>query len=181
MGPVSDILCYVVLPLWVLAGFADYLCHRASDIEHANGVAENLLHWLLMAELGVPVMLALFFRINALLLGIMLAALIAHEITTHIDLRLALRTRTVTALEQQVHSFLEMMPVAAFLLVAILHWPQLLALFGAGQADLSLTFQPQPLTVILSLLGGLLLLNVLPYLDETRRGLMAARANARRP
>jgi hypothetical protein len=74
-----------------------------------------------------------------------------------------------------------MMPVAAFLLVAILNWPQLLALFGAGHADLSLTFQPQPLTVILSLSGGLLLLNVLPYLDETRRGLIAARANVGRP
>ncbi|MBV9045849.1 MAG: diguanylate cyclase, partial [Alphaproteobacteria bacterium] len=37
LTPVWDVLVYVVLPLWVLAGFADYLCHRATHIEHANG------------------------------------------------------------------------------------------------------------------------------------------------
>jgi DUF2934 family protein len=29
----ETILLYFVLPLWLLAGFADYLCHRASQIE----------------------------------------------------------------------------------------------------------------------------------------------------
>ena len=39
------LLLYVVLPAWVLAGFGDYLCHRALRIEHANGIRETVLHW----------------------------------------------------------------------------------------------------------------------------------------
>jgi hypothetical protein len=180
MGPVSDILFFVVLPLWVTAGLADYLCHRAGAIEAHNGVRENLLHWLMMAELGVPLALALFFRVNALLLGVMALALVAHEITTHADLRLASRTRIVTPFEQMVHSFLEMMPFAAFLLVAILRWPQAQALLGAGSepADFSLIFQPLPAKAIIAVLGGMALLNGLPYLDETRRGLKAEKRPA---
>jgi hypothetical protein len=175
MGPVTDILFYVVLPLWVAAGLADYLCHRAAAIEAHNGVRENLLHWLMMAELGLPLALAMFFRINALLLGLMILALVAHEFTTHADLTLAARTRIVTPFEQMVHSFLEMMPFVAFLLVAILHWPQVLALVGTGgeSADFSLTFQPLPARTIIAVLGGMALFNALPYLDETWRGLKA--------
>jgi hypothetical protein len=29
----QNVLMYFVLPLWLAAGFADYLCHRAADIE----------------------------------------------------------------------------------------------------------------------------------------------------
>src|ERR671911_1644060 len=53
-------LMYFVLPLWLAAGFADYLCHRASDIEHTSGAKESLLHLLLFAEMGVPVLAAIF-------------------------------------------------------------------------------------------------------------------------
>lgn len=175
MSPVTDILFFVVMPLWVGAGLADYLCHRAAAMEAHNGVRENRLHWLMMAELGVPLTLALFFRVNALLLALMALALIAHEITTHADLKLAARTRFVSPLEQMVHSFLEMMPLAAFLLVAILRWTQALALFGLGSepADFGLHLQPLPARVLIAVLGGMLLFNVLPYLDETRRGLKA--------
>ena len=51
--------------------------------------------------------------VNALLMALMILCLIAHEITGYIDLRIAMRTRKVTAFEQQVHSVLEMMPLAA--------------------------------------------------------------------
>src|SRR5690242_10307343 len=94
-----DILVYVVLPLWMLAGFGDYLCHRATQIEHCNGVKESILHWLMLGEVGLPLATAVFFRVNALVMLVMVAGLIAHEITSHIDLQLAIRTRKVTALE----------------------------------------------------------------------------------
>jgi hypothetical protein len=31
------LLMYVVLPLWLAAGFADYLCHRAARIAETSG------------------------------------------------------------------------------------------------------------------------------------------------
>ena len=32
--PTILLLLYFVMPLWLLAGFADWLCHRRSDIAH---------------------------------------------------------------------------------------------------------------------------------------------------
>ena len=124
MTPVWDILMYIVLPLWVAAGFVDYCCHRASDVEHANGVKETTLHWLMLGEVGVPILAAVFLRIDALLIGFMILCLIVHEVTGYLDLKLAMATRKVTAFEQQVHSVLEMMPLTALLLLTALHWPQ---------------------------------------------------------
>jgi hypothetical protein len=173
MTAVWDILVYVVLPLWVLSGFADYLCHRASHITYANGARESLLHWLMLAEVGVPLLLVVFFRINALLLAMMLVCLIAHEITGYFDLKLAMATRKVTVFEHQVHSLLEVLPLAAILLVMTLHWPQTQALFGLGveAADFSLgPKQPPRWGEIIPPAASFLALILLPYGEELWRG-----------
>jgi hypothetical protein len=178
MKPVWDILAYVVLPLWVVCGFLDYLCHRASHMEKATGARESLLHWLMLAEVGIPLLLAVFFRINALLLAVMLASLIAHEITGYYDLKLAMATRKVTVFEHQVHSALEILPLAAILLVMALHWPQTLALFGAGteRADFSLGPKQAPRWgEIIPPAASFIGLALLPYLEELLRGLRAGR------
>ena len=176
MKPVWDVLAYVVLPLWVMCGFLDYLCHRATHVERASGVRESALHWLMLMEVAVPLLLAVFFRINALALAIMLICLVAHEITGYYDLKLAFATRKVTVFEQQVHSALEILPLAAILLLMTLHWPQTLALFGAGteRADFSLGPKQIPRWGELIPPGSaFILLAVLPYLEEFIRGLRA--------
>jgi hypothetical protein len=48
-----DLLMYFVLPVWLAAGFADYLCHRASHIERTSGWKESLLHLLQFSEMAV--------------------------------------------------------------------------------------------------------------------------------
>ena len=58
-------LMYVILPVWLAAGFADYLCHRAAHIERTSGWKESLLHLAQFAEMGVPVLAALMLDINA--------------------------------------------------------------------------------------------------------------------
>jgi hypothetical protein len=173
---VWDILMYFVLPVWVLAGFVDYCCHRASHIEHANGARESALHWLMLAEVGVPILMAVFLKIDALLLAFMILCLIAHEITGYIDLKVAMATRNVTAFEQQVHSLLEVMPLTALLLLMILHWSQAQALFGFGDAsaDFSIGFkQPPTLWALIPPAVGFLILAILPYAEEFLRGLRA--------
>jgi hypothetical protein len=60
-APISFLLTYVLLPIWILAGFVDYLCHRASNIEHTSGTKESAAHWLMLAEIGVPLIAAVFF------------------------------------------------------------------------------------------------------------------------
>jgi hypothetical protein len=57
-------LMYFVLPLWLAAGLSDWFCHRAARIEITAGPKGSVFHLLALAEMSVPVLLALFFEIN---------------------------------------------------------------------------------------------------------------------
>ena len=175
-------LVRVVVPLWAVAGFLDYLCHRASHIERATGMDESLLHWLMLLEVALPLALAIFFRINALVLAVMVICLIAHEITGYYDLKLAMATRRVTAFEHQVHSALEILPLTAMLLIMALHWPQTQALFGMGpeRADFSLGPKQIPRWgEIAPPIAAFVVLAVIPYAEELWRGWFARKKSNR--
>jgi hypothetical protein len=176
------ILMYFVLPAWLVAGFADYLCHRAAHIESTSGPKESLLHLLQFAEMAVPTLAAIFLEINALIILIMIVCLLLHEATAIWDVSYAYATRTVTPTEQHVHSFLEMLPLMGSLVIITLHWQQFLALFGLGRetAQFSLRIKAGPpsavyVTIMLSLV---LLFEVLPYLEELARAYAFARRQA---
>src|ERR1700761_7117205 len=173
MTAIWDLLVYIVLPLWVLAGFADYLCHRASGMDHATGAKESLIHWVMVAEVGLPLALAVFFRINALLLLVMIVALVAHEITGYLDLKIAMATRKVTIFEHQVHSILEVVPLTALLMIMALHWPQTQALSGFGKEAADFSLGPKqiprwgeivPPAIVFALFV------IVPYAEELWRG-----------
>jgi hypothetical protein len=170
-----DYLLYVVLPLWLAAGFADWLCHRRARIEATSGAVESAIHLLMLAEAGGAVLLGLFFEINALILLLMTIAFAAHEVTAHWDLRYAFAHRRVTPTEQHVHDYLGAIPFMALSFVAVLHWEQAAALLGLGPdpADFSLSWKrvPLPLSYIATLLGVIALIEVIPYLEELGRGL----------
>ncbi|MBV9990533.1 MAG: hypothetical protein JOZ72_04495 [Alphaproteobacteria bacterium] len=173
LAPVWDVLVYVVLPLWVLAGFADYLCHRATDIEHASGPRESAIHWLMLGEVGVPLLAAVFLKVNALVMAVMIVFLVAHEITGNLDLKLAMRTRYVSPVEQQIHSLLEILPFTAMLLVFVLHWNQALALLGLGgeRAEWFIGTKPLPSFAELMWPGiAFAVFALLPYAEELIRG-----------
>jgi hypothetical protein len=174
-----DLLMYFVLPVWLAAGFADYLCHRASHIESTSGWKESLLHLLQFSEMAVPILAALFFEISSGVILLMIVCLVLHQATAMWDVHYANRTREVKPIEQHVHSVLEMMPLTGLLLVIALHWQQFIALFGLAPArfDLTLKAEPLPLAYIVTILGLTLLFEVLPYLEELLRGLRHRRAD----
>jgi hypothetical protein len=169
----QNVLMYFVLPVWLAAGFADYLCHRAADIEKTSGVKESLLHILQFAEMAIPTLAAIFLQINALIILIMIVCLLLHEATAIWDVSYANRTRTVSPTEQHVHSFLEMLPLMGLLMVITLNWPQFLSLFGLGtvlpEFALRLKSPPLPWLYVLVMLLLVLLFEVLPYLEELVR------------
>jgi hypothetical protein len=169
------VLMYFVLPVWLAAGFADYLCHRASDIEHTSGPKESALHLLQFAEMAVPTLAAIFLEINAFIILLMIISLILHEATAIWDVRYAYATRVVSPTEQHVHSFLEMLPLMGLLIIVTLHWGQFLALFGVGSeaADFRVRLKQPPLPVlyVTVMLCLVLLFEVLPYLEELARTL----------
>ncbi|MBZ9984601.1 MULTISPECIES: diguanylate cyclase [unclassified Mesorhizobium] len=177
--PTVLILMYFLLPVWLAAGFADWLCHRASHIESTTGAKESLIHLLMFAEVGIPLLAAMFLDVNALIILVMIVTFFVHEATAMWDVSYATTARTVTPIEQHVHSFLEMIPLMGLVSVISLHWGQFLALFGAGTetARFELVWKSEqlPVTYIACVMGVILIFELLPYLEELVRGL---RANA---
>jgi hypothetical protein len=169
------LLMYFVLPVWLAAGFADYLCHRAAHIEHTSGWKESLLHLLQFAEMAVPILAALFLEINSGVILLMIVCLVLHQATAMWDVSSATGVREVRPIEQHVHSVLEMMPLTGLLIVVALHWDAFIALFGFAPASFGLVLkgEPLPLTYIVAVLSLTLLFEVLPYLEELARGLRA--------
>ncbi len=165
------LLGFVVIPYWLAMGLADYFCHRASDIEHTSGTRESVLHLLQFGCVGTPLIVALFLRVDAALLVLMVVFVILHHAIAYIDVRYANATRRVTPLEQMVHSFLEVIPVTAFLLVSALDFAQLAATFGEGSPDFGIHVRVPPLPgwYLIAVLAGALCVGLLPYLEELAR------------
>jgi hypothetical protein len=172
---VRFILMYFILPLWLLAGLADYFCHRASRIEATSGPRESLLHLLQFGEMGVVVLAALFLEVNAIVLGAMMIMLVVHHATAILDVAYADARREVSPAEQHIHSVLEMLPLTGFLFLAGAHWPQFLAVFGFGPEpamwELLWKLEPLPESYLATALVAAALLGAVPYLEELIRGL----------
>lgn len=163
-------LLYVVLPLWLGAGFADYVFHRRTTIEQTSGTRESLTHSLMMTETGIPLLMGLFFETNALVLLISTAMFVAHEATAYWDVNYAETRRTVTPNEQHTHSALEMIPFMALSMTACLNWDQALALAGKGPQRPDFRLRPRRPPTSARYMAGILaavgLLGALPYAEE---------------
>jgi hypothetical protein len=186
--PTELVLMYFVLPLWFCAGLADWACHRATDLEHTTGAKESLIHLLMFAEVGIPLVMVLVLEVNALIIAVMIAAFLLHEATALWDVSYAVEHREVRPIEQHVHSFLEMVPLMALLLVVVRHWDQFLALVGLGSEParfvLEWKVRPLPVAYLAMVLAGAFVLEFVPYLQELWRALRAGTLSAtlrRRP
>jgi len=170
-----------VLPIWIGAGIADWLCHRRTDIEHTAGTTESAIHAAMMLEGGLPALLGLFCEVNAGMLRLTYATLATHELTAIWDVAYADGRREVTPTEQHVHGFLERVPLMATVLLTVLHWDQARAVFGAGgRPDWRLRLKRRPLSAryragVLAAVTGLV---AVPYGEELVRCLRAAGATA---
>jgi hypothetical protein len=183
MSPEAEVtrhvLMYFILPLWLCAGFADWLCHRASNIATTAGPKESLIHLLMLVEMAIPVTAAMNFEVNALILLLMIVCWVLHEATAVWDVFYAVERREVTPIEQWVHTYLGVIPLMSLVLVVVLSWQQFLALFGLGtqapRFELVWKDPPLPWDYVLSILAAVALLEVLPYVEELIRGLRANR------
>lgn len=172
------LLGYVLFPLWLLCGMADYAVHRRTSIETTSGTHESLLHLLQTAQIGLPVLLLLFCQVNALTLAVMVLGVTAHTITAYLDVHYAMRLRHIPTIEQMVHGFLFVLPLVGLALVAVLHWPQvqiLLDPIGTARESWMLRLRRPPFEagVIAAVLGASLLFGVLPGLYELASTLWA--------
>ncbi|MGW7488237.1 diguanylate cyclase [Streptomyces sp. NPDC054786] len=172
-------LMYGVLPLWCVPAVADWIMHRRTHIEDTTGTRESALHALMMTEAGIPVAMGLLAKVNPLVLSVMGGAAVAHGATALWDVSLATDEREVRPVEQHIHSFLEVLPLAAMAFTCCLHADQVRATLrgGIGTDDWRLLPKENPLPV--KYLAGLGLAIgacvALPYAEEMTRCLRTAR------
>jgi len=172
-GVLQPLLLYGLLPVWLLAGLADWWLHRMQRIELTAGWRESLLHVAMVIELGVAVVLVLLLEVNAVVLALLLTACIVHEITLWSDLRYAAARRRIPVVEQWVHGWQIVLPWAGLALLAVMHADQALALVGfagrAGDWQLRPKVPPLPPGQIASVLTAAALLVATPFAEELLR------------
>jgi hypothetical protein len=179
---ILGLILFGLLPLWMIAGFVDYLCHRQSQIEHTSGVKECVLHIVMGFQVGIPVFMALVFEINVLVTLVCLAMLVAHEVVAVWDVRLATPVRRISHWETHAHAFLLTIPFYTFALVALLNWQAFVATIRFDWSEqLSLVLRPEPIGprgYLAYYFVTVFALGLLPYGEELRRCLRARRARA---
>lgn len=174
-------LLYFVLPLWICAGAADWICHRVSHIEQTSGSRESMIHLLMFTEIGAALLPGLLLQINSLIIAWMIVMYFVHEATAMWDVRYATAHRRLAPIEQNIHSFLDMIPLMAVSFVIILHWQQFLALLGMGTeaADFSIRAKIGPVPTVAytgTMLATSFILTTIPYVEELARCIRAERA-----
>jgi hypothetical protein len=166
-------LLYVLMPLWTIPGFGDYLCHRRAKIESTSGTQESITHSLMMASVAVPALQALLFETNALTLVVGAGALIFHELVVIWDVAYAAPRRHVSVTEQHLHSFLEVLPFATLSFLLCLRADQALAILGLTDEKpdfaLRLKAEPPPRAYVAGLLALITLSIGIPYAEELLR------------
>lgn len=167
------LLLGALLPVWLLAGLADWACHRRERIELSAGWKESALHLLMIGELGLAVVLLLWWQVTATVLLLVLALCVLHEITLWCDLGYATTQRVIPPIEQWVHGLQMGLPWLGLLTLCIAYRGQSLAILGLGTdaADWALRLRdpPVPTAAKAAVLVGAAVLVVLPFLQEWQR------------
>jgi hypothetical protein len=163
-------LLYVLIPLWYVPGIADWWWHRQTKIEETSGTHESMTHAIMMTSVGVPLLAALLFDINALVLTMMMTGYVVHEGVTYWDVNYAKSLREVPTIEQHTHSFLEMLPFMATSMAICLKPKQFGAIFGRGKEPARWRLEPKKpaLTAryVFGVLAGVTAFVILPYAEE---------------
>ena len=168
-----NLILYGLLPLWGIAGFIDWCCHRATKVESTSGLKESLIHSLMGIQLGIPILLCLMFEINVLILLICVAMWLAHEVVAHWDVYYATPRRHISIWEVHVHNYMATVPLYLLMLIAIINWDvtvKLVTLDWSGQMTLRRLANPPGgsgyLPAYLAFMG---VLCVFPYFEENIR------------
>lgn len=164
-------LMYVLVPLWLAAGLADWLCHRAAAIERTSGVKESALHLLQFGLVATPLLSALFLQVNAAILMMMIIGLTLNQAVVIWDVRYANATRHVSPIEQHLHGVLESTPAVATAVLIMLHWQEFRGLLGRGPASFALELKHEPLPgwYLALTLAAIIIAGFGPYAEEMMR------------
>ncbi len=116
---------------------------------------------------------SLFLEVNAGVIALMIVSAVAHQLTVIWDLYFTAPRRVIPPGEQEVHTFMEMVPFLLATAAICSHWEQFLALIGRGSErpgfELHRARPALSPRRVVAVLAGMGLFGALPNLDELRR------------
>ncbi|MGI9221938.1 MAG: diguanylate cyclase [Woeseiaceae bacterium] len=168
-----NLILFGLLPLWGISGLIDWYCHRRSNIETTSGLKESLIHSLMGIQLGIPIILALFFYVNVSVLLICLIAMLMHEFVAHWDVHYSAPKREITIWEVHVHNYMATIPLFLCMLLVVINWDMFLNLITFNWAG-NMAFERVEIPHGGSgyLMGYLIFMGitcVVPYFEENLR------------
>lgn len=171
-----NLLLFVFLPLWGIAGFIDWCCHRATRIESTSGLFESFLHSIMGIQIAIPILLCMLFQVNVGILLICLGVWLLHELVAHFDVHYAAPKRHISIWEMHAHSYLATLPLYMLSIIFVLNWDvaiQLVTFDWQGAFNFVRVAEPwggeQYLPLYLGFMG---LVCVFPYAEEFMRCLV---------
>jgi len=166
-------LLFFFLPLWGIAGFVDWCCHKATKIETTSGLKESLMHSLMGIQMAIPIVMCLVFYVNVLVLIICIIAWFCHEIVAHWDVHYASPRRKISIWEMQAHTYLGSLPLYMLASIIIINWQQFLSLITFDwTGNMSLIWIEDPHggeLFIPTYVTFMAVVCVFPYLEENIR------------
>ena len=168
-----NLILFGLLPLWGISGLLDWACHRATRIEHTSGLKDSLIHSLMGIQLGIPIILALFYYVNVSVLLICFLAVVMHEVVAHWDVHYSAPKREITIWEVHVHNYMATIPLFLFMLLVVINWDMFVNLITFNWAG-NMAFRPieSPHGGDNYLIGYLIFMGitcVVPYIEENIR------------
>lgn len=168
-----NVMLYGFLPLWGIAGFVDWCCHRATKIEVTSGIKESLMHSLMGVQMGLPILLCLLFDVNVLVLLLCIITWVSHEIVAHWDVRYAAPKREISIWEMHAHTYLGSLPLYMLVSIIVINWDQfqlLITLSWVGNMSLTLIEKPHVSSSYLpTYIAFMCVVCVFPYIEENLR------------
>jgi hypothetical protein len=159
----DGLLVWALYPLWLVAGFIDYVFHRRTRIDRTSGPPEAWLHVAQFAALGIAAAAVAGLHMNRLTFALLTVCVAAHSAMAYADVAFTDGRRYIAPLEQQVHGYMEVLPVAALAILAVLHWERL------SIPDWSWRANPAPGPGAWAFVGSYLVLAGLPVAEELLR------------
>lgn len=170
---VLNLILYVILPLWGITGFIDWICHRATKIEHTSGLKEAFIHVLMGVQLAIPIAVGILFEMNVLVFLICLGALIAHEVVAHHDVKYTMDIREISIWEVHAHNYLATIPFYLIALIGVRNPETVIKTFTFDWAgEMGMTLRTEPVgggAYLIWYVGFMGVVCLLPYTEEIFR------------
>lgn len=157
-------LLYAGYLVWLMAGCLDFMCHRRADLPHTSGLQESLFHLIQMGLIGTMVLAWMWLSPSLALFLLMTLLVLAHAIAGYLDTVVAWRHRSITPLEQHLHSVLDTAPCIMLLAVVLQQGASALAA-GWGWGQRTPAF---PISAWIAVMGPALVLCAMPLVHELR-------------